>query len=168
MGDNSFNIPPSERREPKRFEPPPWERDAFLERERQQAQESEAPVADQPAAPEAAPAEAPSEPEPGPPMVAEKKPAVIEEARMIELMAGLAAEEPKAGAGLWRFAIGVALFLAALGGVLVIWGVAAIVGSSRTGAVGATGGSVILLFGGGFIAAAVWLTLRTLRQRGVL
>ncbi len=53
MGDQDFNFrPPTERREPKQFEPPPWERDAFDEMARTKA-EQEAAEAEAAAAAEA-------------------------------------------------------------------------------------------------------------------
>lgn len=185
MNDQGFDFhPPHQRREPKRFEPPPWEADAFQELQRklgeEQAEEeiasaiesleadgAEAPVPANPAVDAAREAQTvgagwaakPDEP------VGEGG---VDDRVVLEMLAGLAAEEPPATRGVWKVAIASALLLGALGLVLVIWGVAAVVGSKTTGVVGSFGGTVLLVFGAGFVAAALWLVVRTLRQRGVL
>jgi len=65
-------------------------------------------------------------------------------------------------------AIASAIVLGSIGGVLIIWAMAAMVGSQKSGATGAVGGLVLLVFGAGFVFGALWLAYRTLRQRGVL
>lgn len=165
MSDQELNFrPPVQRRQPRRFEPPPWEKEAFeaaretaeetgreqehghVESEEQvRTQEQESKRSDEPAAAGG-----------------------VEERVMLEMLADLAAQEPKADKAVHRVAYASALFLVLVGGVLIVWGMAALVSSSTTGMVGTLGGSVMLLFGAGFTGAAVWLAIRTLRQQGVL
>jgi hypothetical protein len=84
------------------------------------------------------------------------------------MLASLSAEEPTSYEGLWRAAIVASILLGAIGAVLIVWSMAALVGARRSGAIGVTGGLILLLFGAGFVTGALWLTVRTLRQRGVL
>lgn len=183
MDDREFNLrAPADRRQPRQFEPPPWEREAFEEARRQREQ-----AAQQEQSGSAEPGPVPAEPdrsghgsathataaaeEPGPAQGREQdgseKPG-IEERAMLEMMARLAAEEPKADTAYHKIAYAASMFIAALGCLLLVWGMAALVGSSKTGAVGVMGGSVMLLFGAGFIGTAAWMLVRTMRQQGVL
>ncbi len=177
MGDDGFDFHRPQRRESKRFEPPPWEQEAFEELQKKRADDSAEPSVEQPApAPE--PVEVVQREEVVAPVAAqppvEKKaqetaPAkVVPDAKVLEMLALLAEEEPRETGTLWKVAIAAALMLFCLGVVMVIWGMAAIVGSKSSGATGVTGGSILLMFGAGFIGAAAWLVVRTLRQRGVL
>lgn len=190
MADDGFDFHTPERREAKQFEPPPWEREAFEELERKRADQEvgQRPPVDQAAAGATqAPPDAPErEVERGPVSEAavgqgvaagraaqpgsEDAPVgpTLDEARVTEMLAGLSAEEPRSAEGLWRAAIGSAIVLGAIGVVLVVWAIAAIVSARRSGAVGLTGGLILLFFGAGFVAGALWLTVRTLRQQGVL
>lgn len=176
MGDDGFDFHRPQRRESKRFEPPPWEQEAFEELQKKRAENSAEPSVEQPV-----PASEPVEvvqreevamPIPVPPPVTkapETEPAkVVPDAKVLEMLALLAEEEPRETGALWKVAIAAALMLFCLGVVMVIWGMAAIVGSRSSGATGVTGGSILLMFGAGFIGAAAWLVVRTLRQRGVL
>jgi len=185
VSDNGFDFrPPPSRREPKRFEPPPWEADAFEELQRKKTEEKadedltsaigelageqepglEAQVPQVGPAADAIPEAAAEPDEPA----AKAGSGGVDDKTVLELLARLAEEEPPASQDYWKVAIGSALLMGALGLVLVIWGMAALVGSRTTGAVGSFGGTVLLLFGGLSIAAALWLVVRTLRQRGVL
>jgi len=180
VADDGFDFHTPDRREAKRFEPPPWEREAFedLERKRVEQQEAEQAAAPQapPAEPEAAPEAQQSEAEKpeaaaqglGPEEGGATSEPQLDEGKVAEMLAGLSAEEPREYRSLWRIAIASAIVLGAIGAVLIIWAMAAIVGARETGAVGLTGGFVLLFFGAGFVAGAWWLTVRTLRQRGVL
>ncbi|TLM92773.1 MAG: hypothetical protein FDZ75_05790 [Actinobacteria bacterium] len=180
MSDGFDFSRPAERREPKKFEPPPWEAEAFERRAReleQAAEELQAEVgapsvqaAEEPAAQEpqaAEPAvttERPAQPEP------EAKPEAgkLDERRVIAMLAELREEEPSDTKIVTNVSYAVALVLGAFGLVLVVWAMAAFVAARRTGALGTTGGTILLGFGGLFVGTAIWLAVRTLRQRGVL
>ncbi len=182
--DGGFKMPPPQRKEPSRFEPPPWEKEAFEELERRKAAGEERSEAVVPATEEPA-ADVPLEkrvPEvtktpgdcgtDGSGVAAEQgKPngaTLPVEAVLIEMLSELRDEEPSSQNVIHGISIGVAIALLALGAVLVIWGMAGIVGSRFTGTIGLAGGAVLLTFGAGFVALALWLVTRTLRQRGVL
>lgn len=190
MSDKDFDLHrPTTRREVKRFEPPPWEREAFEELQRRKAEQEQAEQeqAEMSSAEEAI-AQAPqqvgsepqtaqgnateveprtSEPSSTPGHAAEQKPQVPEHV-VIEMMAELSAQEPSIQPAVHTVSLISALTVAAIGTVMMLWGIAALVGSRTTGAIGAFGGTVLLLFGAAAIAGAVWLAVRTLRQRGVL
>jgi len=208
VGDDGFDFQGPQRREAKRFEPPPWEREAFEELQRKRAEEELAAEllrshqATQGAGPQAEQAsEEASTPTVEPAVMevtasgdtakaAEEAPGAedadvqleqpagggkapgrkpqAEDPRVVEMLAGLAVEEPPVHKGFWKVAIASAIVLGAIGGVLIIWAMAAFVGAQKTGATGVIGGGVLLVFGAGFVFGALWLAVRTLRQRGVL
>lgn len=178
---DEFRIPPAHRREPGKFEPPPWEREAFeeLHRKLDQAQRDDdldaaidliAEEVDGVASP------------PAPAEVAAKTAAVVtpatepeseavtgaelDQARVTEMLAQLRAEEPRASdfAGL-RVAVGVGM--AVLGAVMIVWAMAAFL-KPDGGATAKTGGTVLLLFGAGFIGGGAWTVVQVLKKRGVL
>jgi len=167
--DQGFDFKPGQKREAKRFEPPPWERDAFERLQRGRELEAEPTPA-----PEAPAAQAAEEPE----NVAEGRAdawaedraqgAQPDEATMTEMLADLAAQEPPASRDYLGVSIGAALILGALGGMLVVWGMAALVSAGRTGWMGQVSGVGLGLFGAFFFGMGVWLLYRTLKQRGVL
>ncbi len=164
--ENGFDFRrPGERREPKRFEPPPWERDAFEEIGQRKAE----PEAGAERAPVGAPPAA-VKPEVSAPRitVAPSRGEGVDEATLIELLAGLAAEEPPAKRTFFGVAMGSALLLVALGSVLLIWAIAALMSAGRTGLTGTYAGAGLGLFGVGFIAGGVWLGYQALKRRGVL
>lgn len=193
MSDQDFDFHrPAERREAKQFEPPPWERDAFEELQRRRSQEEnvstnapeeaveqnpqaergtgtsggdpttgEAPVAKEPIGGHQV------EP-PAPVKTGAQAKHQVDERVVIELMAGLKAEEPSVQPAVQWISLFSALVIAAIGTVMILWGMAALIGSRASGPTGAFGGTVLLFFGAAAIAGAVWLTVRTLRQRGVL
>lgn len=192
MDDQGFDfhkVP--ERRERKQFEPPPWERDAFEELQRQR--EAEQPVP-QPAQPEPEPVAAPPAAVPPvaatpvqearqpqteavrPPDAAEAPPQEASkqgpsEAEVLELLAGLAAEEPDATAPAMQVTVGASIVLLPIGAMMLFWGMAALAraASAQAGAgVARTGAVVLIMFGAGFVAAAFWLIYRLMKQRGVL
>lgn len=179
MPEDGFDFHAPARREAKHFEPPPWEREAFEELERKRAEKAAVEAAAQPVQPATgepgapvgaqaagpAPTEAVDEAQRQPPA---ERANGIDETRVAEMLAELSKEEPASYEGLWKAAIAAAIVLGAVGAVLVVWSMAAFVGARRSGPVGVTGGAILLLFGAGFVAAAWWLTVRTLRQRGVL
>lgn len=185
MADDEFDFHTPPRREAKQFEPPPWEREAFEEMERKRAEQQAAQEA-LAGAPSAQPQEAQQLPTPEPPAgtareaapgpgqetVADREAEApeprLDEAQVAEMIAGLSAEEPAEHRSLWRIAIASAIVVGAIGAVLIVWSMAAMVGARRTGAVGWASAFILLFFGAGFVAGAWWLTLRTLRQRGVL
>lgn len=190
MGDQDFNFPPTERREPKQFEPPPWEREAFEELTRaREAEEligaAEAARGDAPGVEAEVIAEVPvAEPEEG---AAAPQPAVqpapdaaaeqaapsktaVSEAELTEMMAGLRAEEPTSMQSYGAIAIALSVFTGLVGIVMLVWAMAMFVSARArgTGRVGLIGGSIVALFGALFIGLSMWVALRTLRQRGVL
>jgi len=177
VDDQGFDFrKPPERREPKPFEPPPWEREAFeaLKAERPGPRDEAAagpptevtaePELEQESASIDSETEAVSSGEP-----VEK--GGINEAEVIELLSGLAAEEPDATAPVVHVTTGAAILLGALGTLLLLWGMAAVVraGQAEVGVgIARTGAVTMAVFGAGFLGSAVWLVYRLLKQRGVL
>ena len=156
MDDQDFQFRvPAEKKEPRPFEPPPWEKDAFEELEKRRAESAADEVAEAPSAA--------IDEEPAP--RAEHGRAPVAEGEMLELLGMLAEEEPRANREYWRVGAAVGLFLVALGGVLIIWATAAWVSSMRTGVVGTFGGTGLGLFGVFFMSMGVWMMYRTLKQR---
>lgn len=168
-------------REPRRFEPPPWEREQFeelerklAERERAAAQELESETAQgdipEPAQPQEAEPEPPGEAAPkadaqrGAPIA--DRPAASSEIETMFL--ALKAEEGRSGGGIWKLGIAAGVFVGTIGVMLVIWGTVAMARSQGHGPVGTMGAMIMSLMGGLFIGLAAWMGLRSLRQRGVL
>lgn len=183
MSDDGFDFRrAAERRDTKRFEPPPWEREAFEELERKRAKEAAetevaAAVAAQaveecqepaPKSREASQGGAACGPAEGPAAGPAASGGQADEARMIEMLAELSAEDPPATRDYFTVSLGASLLMVALGAVLLVWGIAALVGSRRTGAVGSFAGTGLLLFGAGFFGGGVWMAYQTLKRRGVL
>jgi hypothetical protein len=173
--DFEFRVP-TEKRAARPFEPPPWEKSAFdeLEKRRQEPgpeEEARGIAESETIAADAVPAAAGAKAEPD--FVHTSGDVVstgggIPESKVVEMMAGLAAEEPRPHESYWSVALAVSLVLVAIGAVLLIWGVAALVSSSTTGWIGQLTGTGLGLFGTFFIGMGLWLLYRTLRQRGVL
>jgi len=161
---------PSGRREPKRFEPPPWERDQFEQLEKKRS-EHEAPTTDAEGTPggEGQPTETGERPqgtarhESGPAPEAELDPVMLD-----EMMFQLRAEEPSATSGLWKVGLAAAAVMLAVGAVMMVWGIVALRTTKGAGATGTMGASILLLFGGVFVAITVWTAIRSYRQRGVV
>ena len=181
--DGSIHFPPGQRRDKPSFEPPPWERDQFdeLAKRRQEAEpdpvqeldttgttklitdtvtaeEPEPPVGNESS--EALPPDTEQQPEPGTPALDPK--------RVEALMLGLRAEEPRPEEAYWKVTVAAGVLCVLIGLVVATWGIAALV-SARS----ASGSSlfmvgVLLLCGIGFVAAGVWVVVRSLRQQGVL
>ena len=166
MDEAGFDFRPGEKREAKRFEPPPWEKDQFEELARQRAEDERT------APPQELPAVAPQAivtPEGATPEAATGPPAsTVDDARVTEMLAELAAEEPPATRAYWKTSVAVGAGIVAFGAVFVIWGMAALVATRRIGTVGMFGGSVLLLFGAGFVVGGLYVVVKNLRQRGVL
>jgi hypothetical protein len=175
---------PSGRKEPKPFEPPPWEQDQFEELARRRAEqeslEAETPAREQETLPETAgPPEAPERVEqqeastgsgeaPGTATEgtsAQERPD-LDETKLKEMMFQLRAEEPPAARGLWQVGMAAAAFMVVLGAVMMVWGIVALQATRGAGPLGAMGAAIMLLFGMGFIAIAAWMAMRSYRQRG--
>jgi hypothetical protein len=192
VADQDFNFrPPVERRKPKQFEPPPWEREAFDELSRAKTAQQEAAEAAEAAAAEELAAESavvapPASAEP-PARIETERPAAISspetpaeasapakgavsEAELTEMMAGLRAEEPTSTRTYSRVAIALSVFTGLVGIVMLVWAMAMLVSSNARGAgrVGIVSGSIVAVFGALFIGLSMWVAVRTLRQRGVL
>ena len=215
MADPGSEFKPVEKREAKRFEPPPWERDQFEElarqRAEQEAQEAEqaklaaeaqaaidaaaaaqaarSATAEEALASDAAGAQAPSAAAAGavtaPEAVAQSavpasadaeaatsapQPAVPgpAEEHVNVMLAGLAAEEPPAATAFWRTSVTIGAAVVVFGATFLILGIATLLRTARTGIVGLLGGSVLLIFGAGFVAGGVYVVIKNLRQQGVL
>ncbi len=192
MADRGFDFGPVQRRDAKRFEPPPWEQDRFEELSRRRAEEEAAGAALEKEAranrldePDAELDEAVSRlgqgpegkhdaPGPAPAAGADDAGAVpavegtLDDERVTAMLAALAAEEPPAAQAFWRANIVVGAGMVVVGAVFLIWGMAAAVGARTTGAVGVFGGLVMLLFGGAVASGGVYVVVKNLRQRGVL
>lgn len=172
MNDGGFDfrkVP--ERKTPKPFEPPPWEKEAFEELKRKRGQEVAPPAAEEVAVVRAQDAEAVVATEPKPqaaPVVEKQGEAQLDEKQVLEMLAGLAEQEPDLSKATRRVAFVTAIALGALGMVLVVWGMAAIVGLRGKGPIGLAGGAILEMFGIGFLGAAAWLVYRTLKRQGVI
>jgi len=196
VADRGFDFGPVERRDAKRFEPPPWEQDRFDELSQRRAEEEAAGAALEEEArasrleePDAELDEAVSRLGHGPegehdaPATAtatettpitgggEADPAAaagLDDERVTAMLAQLAAEEPPAVQAFWRANVVVGAGMIAVGAVFLIWGMAAAAGARTTGSVGVFGGLVMLLFGGAVAFGGVYVVVKNLRQRGVL
>lgn len=168
MDEHGFDFKPVEKRDPRRFEPPPWERDAFerREREKERASETEVRLKEPPAQEEEAPEVTAVEAE-TPPKVAKEAPK-LDEARVTEMLAALNVEDPPVDTRHGKVAVAVSLGTMALGAVLIMWGMAAFVGARDTGLFGRVTGVGLATFGAFFVGAGSWLLYRTLKQQGVL
>lgn len=165
-----------ERREGKAFEPPPWELEQFerLARERGPAQAEDEldlalkgleQVVQEPAA-QKDPAPVAVVTAPGKP--AAEQAAQLDEARVIEMLAQLSAEEPRPIEDMWRMGLIAAAITGAIGIMLVVFGVVGLAKVAKAGPMGIYIASILLVFGAGFCALAAWTAVRTLKQRGVL
>lgn len=193
MSDKEFDLRPTERRERKQFEPPPWEKDQFEEMERQRAEQAppvdldavlpqvtpaQALAADAVAVPDvrqaATPsAEAPAKPAPAAGAVAAGEGAsvsakpLLDERRVSAMLVELAAQEPDLSKVVMAPALVLSFISVAIGAVLLLWGMVMLVrGGANT--LGVVGGAGVGIFGAMFIGAGIWLVARTLRRRGVL
>jgi hypothetical protein len=181
VSDDGFDFGgPPERREARRFEPPPWEREQFERHERERAErekrEKESALAQLEALGEATqvvPAEAAIEPPAvTAPDEAAAKPAgesadkpAVDEKQLEMMMFELKASEPPVLSQVWMVQLGAGIVVALIGIVILVWGIAAF---ARVGSPAGPGASVLVLFGLGFAGVGGWLIFSALRQRGVL
>lgn len=186
MADKGFQMPPSQRREPKQFEPPPWERDAFEELQRRREEEGATAVGDEcPTAEEeggrptedvdAAVSKPVTRPEQDASAATGNVPPQgsvgsdeLNESMVEAMLLQLAAEEPREDRAISTVQLWVSIALYGLAVPLIIWGMAALVGARETGMTGMVSGFVLLVFGAGSIAGAIYLTVKSLQKRGVL
>jgi hypothetical protein len=167
-----------QRREPRRFEPPPWEREQFeqLERERK-GREQRAREAAEAARP--APAQAPpsppttvdvagAQPVQEPASAPQGSPEGADPVRVDAMLVALKAEEPPAVQGAWKFGLVAAAFVGTVGLMLVVWGMVALARSAGSGPAGVMGATIMSVMGGLFVGLAAWMGARSLKQRGVL
>ncbi|MDO9108288.1 MAG: hypothetical protein Q7U89_04765 [Coriobacteriia bacterium] len=139
-------VDSSGKRAPRFFEPPPWE-----------SQQS-----DELAAAKQVRAESAKD------VLAEAEPAKIDEAAMAEMLAKLAAEETHTNQGLWQAGVVASVGVGSIGLIVLIFGFVGFARTAKAGPVGVAGGAILVVFGLGMIALAIWLVVRTLKQRGVL
>lgn len=186
MGDDFRFIPPP-RREARTFEPPPWETEAFeeLRRKREAAEAEQAKAAAEQG--EVVTVESEDEAlgaflvegavmggdEQGDGPGAEAEPeegatAGVSDGQVVAMLAQLAAQEPNAKAPITTVALVMAAVCGVFGLVLLVWGVVALANARTSGRVGMIGGSLFFFIGVAAVLFAVWLTVKTLRQRGVL
>lgn len=172
------------RRDPRSFEPPPWEQAQFQELAKLKTAEPvvtpEEPqvhatiadadtslitpgaVADEVIEPQSPPTEAAG------PIQTGDSGSAVDEAAMLEMMAKLAADEPPVVQSIWQLAIIASTVLGSIGLMMVVFGAVGLARTARTGLTAVLGGSTLISFGIGMIALAVWMAVRTLKQRGVL
>lgn len=173
------------RKQPRSFEPPPWERAQFEELARERAErqaESEldealadltAPKTEPPLAevtPEAVPAPTPRHEVPadaGRPVGSEKDGGELDEKAVAAMFVQLRMEEPEHDQSLWRVGLVFSAVAGLLGSILMVWGIAALIRTGTTAA-GMIGGSILIAFGGLFVGIGVWMAVRSLKERGVL
>jgi hypothetical protein len=198
VSDKGFDFqPPPPRRQPREFEPPPWEKDQFEQLARERA-EQERIERDAALAAQAEAEKVTSEPsaeadagageqvaQDGLPQsddsegVAETatagvehqpagEPRVVLDERQVELLLmGLREEEPETLAGLWLVSSVAGVVVVVVGLAISVWGTAAMLNGSL-GSTGKFGGTVLVVFGLAFVGVGGWLVYRALRQRGVL
>ncbi len=158
-----------EKREARRFEPPPWEREQFEELARRRADEREK-ATSAPTSEEMAPAptgERESDPVSGGSTTTASEKGADPEAfdMMIE---ALRKEEPEAAPGAWKIGLAAAVLIGTIGLMLVVWGAVALARAGPAGSAGVMGSMIISVMGVLFVALGAWAGLRSLRQRGVL
>lgn len=184
MSDQGFDFqPPPPRRPPRRFEPPPWERDQFerhaeeqaererLEREAAERAREEADVAEsarweieQVESEEGETAPEPSEAPNGERAASGAK---VDDAVVEQLLLGLKAEEPSMLGGVWTVAVWAGAVLALVGIAIGVWGFMVLL-DPKLGGMGKTGGMVLLVMCMTFMGIGAWMGYRALRQQGVL
>lgn len=176
VNDAEFDFKSPERREAKRFDPPPWEKDAFEQLQQRKTAEEHVHVEQVGTAPKGAMAAEtqmpPTEVQLGEGRSGESAPqsesSTLEDGHVIEMMARLAEQEPKLQEKTWKPAVFLAMVAGALGLMLTIWGVVALFRGWSAGLTAVAAALVLIVFGIGFVAIGIWMTVRTLRQRGVL
>lgn len=152
------------RREAKRFEPPPWERDRFDALQQREAEVDQPEESGSAPAAGAGPAEAgPAEAQPA--SVAESTPDAASEAKVGTMLIQLSAEEPKIGHHVKTvgvFSAGVLMFV---GLCMLVWGAMLLL--LARGNIGASAIALTVLFMGGlFGGVGLVLGLRVTRGQG--
>lgn len=181
VSDEDLRFPPVIRREPAKFEPPPWERDQFeeLAKARVEPQPTEETVPQDPPAPAQGAAEQVVEAvrEASQRDSAEVESAKagekatqppIDDKRLEVMMMGLRAEEPRPEEVYWKVTMVAGVICTVIGLAISTWAIVAFATLSKAGAKGMTLASVLMLFGLGFAGGGGWLVLKTLREQGVL
>jgi len=194
VSDQGFDFQRKpDRREKPSFEIPPWERQAFEELQKRRgegAEEAPAQDEDQSLKKEEiqpVPGSMPVEVEQGatdlaasaghePVPTQDQAPVVTEvkkgpsEAQLLELLAGLAEEEPNLSKHFASISLAVAMVLGPFGLVLIVWGMAAVAKAeaASSAALIRTAGAGLVVFGAAFVAGAFWTVYRVMKQRGVL
>lgn len=148
-----------QRRQPKQFQPPPWEianevaeKSFSAERETESLTETREVVA----VGESSSADPP----------AKKEKASLEDPRFVELFAQLSVEEAVPNRQLWKAGVLSGLVLGSVGMMMLVWGVVATARTAQAGVAGMTGGAILVGFGMSFIGFSVWVIIRSLKQRG--
>ena len=184
MSDQGF-VPPPPRREPRPFEPPPWEREQFEQHAREQAEREAAAeaararaIAEQEAAQTAkwaaedaasaaGQAGATGAPEVGASPAAAASKGEVDENQVALMLLGLRAEEPAVLEGAWIVTVIASGVVMLVGLTIAIWG-GAVLARPGLPTAGVLGGVVLLGFGLAFLGIGVWAAFRALRQQGVL
>lgn len=180
MAEDEFNFKKIEYREPRRFEPPPWEQEEAPEGTSQEEAEELAAEERQlgEGAEEAGAEEEPPSEEPEPPAVKgsaegpveEVEPSVEDSAEGGEveaMFAELKTEEESGSEDYFKLSLVMIVIVAAIGLVTAISGIVLAFrsGGSPTGALLAL---VLIATGLGFVAIGLRLLYKTYRQRGAL
>jgi hypothetical protein len=171
----------AEKREPRKFEPPPWERERFEKLERQDSDHGRTTEPDEGPADESAGAEddeisallsaqtrarAEATGSGGP----SDEPATDQdlERTMSEMLAGLSAQEREQGSTVdtRRIGYGVALLLAFFGTALGIWSIVAYVRTSNAGILAVSGSCIVGFMSLMMLVAAGWAVTRANKSRG--
>jgi hypothetical protein len=180
VDDQGFDFRRSEpRREPKAFEPPPWEAEAFeqLKAVRPEQEEPEAepgPELKEAPAEEAGPAADATSAEGAQASAAaaskEEAPAASleDDERVAQMFARLSIEERGSTELTAQVAYVAGSVVGAIGLIFAVWGVVLTVMAGPESRAATMGAELLVFLGLGLIAVAVWMIVRTLRQRGVL
>ena len=162
----------SGRKNPSRFEPPPWEKEQFDELAKKKAAEEARIASEQQVQQAQAETKRKSEEDADRRLqeaakrTAAKGDGGEEIIDMGQMMVLLQAEEPSSGKGLWKAGVISGTFLAFVGAIFMVWGIVAIRVTQGAGSTGQLGAGILMFFGIGFIAIAAWTIQRSLRQRG--
>lgn len=158
-----------DKRPPKQFEPPPWERPQFEELQKaRRAEQDDAQISEE-ISRIAEPEAVPTAPTPQAVPTATTKPASgpkDEDPAVIEMLARLSAEEPPPSDAIWRVGLLSSLIVASLGVMMLVWGIIGLASTASQSPAGRMGGVILMTFGVGFIGLAAWMTDRSLKQRG--
>lgn len=151
----------SQRRQPRHFQPPPWEEVPQVSEPKHSGSDGDVPpknmaMGDTIKEEEKAPTDAP----------AVKEKANAEDPRLAELFARFSAEEASPNRQLWKVGALSALLLGSIGTMMLVWGAVATARTAQAGAAGMTGGAILVGFGMSFIGFSVWVIVRSLKQRG--